>query len=442
MANYGAYGDSAQLGDYLTKILSQQGLIQNKSYADEGDVRSNAQLTGLLNEATQRAQLADDNSGRYFGDKSLLDALAKYGINSQNKGDTLELDGKKWLRAGEMDVNSPSINPAWVRQDPNYGTLIDADQFQAAHPNTGSDLSNFIGKGLEAGMVGAVGGLGAGAWGGAGDAALGTGTAATGTAVPGAYSGAIPGATATYQLGAGAAPELLGAGGAAAGTAAGAAATGLPAGVGTVAPLSATQASLGGLGALGGAAAGAGGLVSDQASTFGIPNNILSGAAQGIGGYLASQSQGDAYKGVADQYLGIGAPYRGQLEQSYQPGFNLASQPGYGDAFNRMADISSRSYSAKMGNPADNPTAQAGILSDVWNQGYLPALTNYRGQLGQFGGLGLNTSGSASMSGAGTAGGGWEAIGAGIGTALSPPKTSLNDLFKGSLSIGGMKYGG
>lgn len=177
-------------------------------------------------------------------------------------------------------------------------------------------------------------------------------------------------------------------------------------------------------------------------TTFGIPNNLLSGLAQGVGGYLAADKQGDAYRDVANQYLNIGAPYRGYLNQSYQPGFDLASQPGYGDAFGRMADVSARSYSARMGNPADNPTAQAGILSDVWNQGYLPALSNYRGQLGQFGGLGLNTSGSASLQGAGTTGSGWEAIGAGIGTAMSPQNPLEDAARRYGLSIGGTPYRG
>ena len=125
------------------------------------------------------------------------------------------------------------------------------------------------------------------------------------------------------------------------------------------------------------------------------------------------------------------------------------NQPGYGDAFDRAADISARSWSAKAGNPAGNPTAQAGILSDVWNQSYLPALSNYRGQLGQFGGLGLNTAGSAQLMGAQQAGSGLDAIGYGIGTALNP-QPDWTKLLQGmgggnqspySLNIGGMPWG-
>ena len=170
----------------------------------------------------------------------------------------------------------------------------------------------------------------------------------------------------------------------------------------------------------------------------------LLGAGLGAAG---ANAQADAYQNVANQQMAIGAPYRNQLSASYQPGFDLASQPGYGDAFNRIADISSRAYSAKAGNPAGNSTAQAGILSDVWNQGYLPALTNYRGQLGQFGGLGLNTAGTASLAGAGQTGGAYNALGYGLGS-VTQPQNDIQSLLKQlggnqnvSLNIGGMKYG-
>ena len=184
-----------------------------------------------------------------------------------------------------------------------------------------------------------------------------------------------------------------------------------------------------------GTAASAAGGAANPNTTFGIPNNVLGGVAQGVLGLAGADAQGNAYKDVANQYLNIGAPYRGQLAASYQPGFDLMSQPGYGDAFNRAADIASRSYSAKMGNPADNPTAQAGILNDVWSQNYLPALSNYRGQLGQFGGLGLNTSGTASLGGATSTGDAYNAIGAGLNTALNPP-TDIASLLR-QLGTGG-----
>lgn len=66
-------------------------------------------------------------------------------------------------------------------------------------------------------------------------------------------------------------------------------------------------------------------------------------------------------------------------------------------------------------------------MKDVWSGSYLPALSNYRGQLGQFGGMGLNTSGQAQLAEAGGAGGGLNAIGYGLNTILNP-QPSLDDI--------------
>lgn len=191
------------------------------------------------------------------------------------------------------------------------------------------------------------------------------------------------------------------------------------------------------------------GLLDTVTSSLGKPGlnlgNVGLGLTQAGLGYLGAGKQADAYKDVAQQNLALGASSRGKLEASYQPGFNLMSQPGYGDAFNRAADIATRQWGAK-GNPAGNPTIQAGILNDVWSQNYLPALSSYRGQLGQFGGLGLNTSGAAQLGGAQTAGGGLNAIGYGLGTVMSG-NNPMDDYIKAltehyKLNIGGQAYKG
>lgn len=293
-----------------------------------------------------------------------------------------------------------------------------------------ADAGTVAGGGVGGGTAGAIeGGLasspltgvGVGSYGGANSAlgALGAGAGATGAIANGldpittgeAISGSFTPATAAEMAAMGVPTSAAAAGGA---------------GGAALTPL----ARLLGLGQTG----------SDIASVLGP----LAGAGLG---YLGSQQQQNAFQDVANQQLAIGAPYRNQLQQSYQPGFDLASQPGYGDAFGRIADISSRAYSAKMGNPAENPTAQAGILSDVWNQGYLPALTNYRGGLMQAGGMGLNTSGTASLAGANQAGGSLNALGYGVGSVTQPQNdisALLRQLGSGgqnySLNVGGLKY--
>ncbi len=276
-----------------------------------------------------------------------------------------------------------------------------------------STLGPAVGFGAYAGLAGAgAAGADAGAAGLAGDESAGLSMA------PASYGGATAGAGGAGGAGVGALDESAGLN-----TAANAAsASGPDAMMPTV-----TNPVPGAANSASGAA--------NPNTTFGIPNNVLGGVAQGVLGLAGANAQGNAYQDVANQYLNIGAPYRGQLAASYQPGFDLMSQPGYGDAFNRSADIAARSYSAKMGNPADNPTAQAGILNDVWSQNYLPALNNYRGQLGQFGGLGLNTSGTASLGGATSTGDAYNAIGAGLNTALNPP-TDIASLLK-QLGTGG-----
>ena len=137
-------------------------------------------------------------------------------------------------------------------------------------------------------------------------------------------------------------------------------------------------------------------------------------------GYLGQREQTDALNQLGQQYFNMGAPYRSTLEQSYKPDFNLMAQPGYGDAFQRTADISAKAANVKYGNPYD-AGAQGQIMSDVWNQSYLPALANYRGQLGQFGGLGLNQSGEISGAGAGTAGSQYAPVAGAIGQMFRQP---------------------
>ena len=152
-------------------------------------------------------------------------------------------------------------------------------------------------------------------------------------------------------------------------------------------------------------------------------------------GVLGSSAQQGAYRDVANQYLGIGAPYRDKLLASYQPGFDLrAADPLYAAALSQSADEAARAVSAKSGNPYGNPGAMAEIQQGILAKTAFPYQSNYRGQLGQFGGLGLNQSGTASMAGAGQAGGLYDALGSGLSGLTRLMQPSLEDLLQ--------RYGG
>lgn len=145
-------------------------------------------------------------------------------------------------------------------------------------------------------------------------------------------------------------------------------------------------------------------------------------------GVAGSNAQGDAYKDVANQYLNLGAPFRSKLLESYQPGFNVWNTPGLQGALETSWDVGLRGAS-RNGNPLENPGVLGELNKNITGQLTLPALSNYRGQLGQFGGLGLNTSGAASMAGAGNEGGMYDALGFGLGQ-LTNPQPTIDDLLK------------
>ena len=287
---------------------------------------------------------------------------------------------------------------------------------EMAKLNTNDGFSDFVSN---YGPLLAIGG-GAALAGVAGAA----GAASGGTGAPGGLTGleGMTGYDVAYGSATDAAGGLTGGGGSMIGTGAGADYLG--------------YATNGLLSAPTGAGGAGGGAASSLIS--GVPNNLLLGGLQAGLGYLGSNAQADAYKDVASQQGAYGAPYRALLEQSYQPGFDLWSQPGYADAANRAADISTRQWAARAGNPAGNPTAQAGIYRDVLNETFLPTLANYRGGLMQGAGMGLNQSGAASLAAANQSIGPYNSIQYGLEKALGPQNSDADILRKYGLTIGGV----
>lgn len=152
-------------------------------------------------------------------------------------------------------------------------------------------------------------------------------------------------------------------------------------------------------------------------------------------GALGNDAQRSANNSVADKYLQLGAPYRGLLEQSYQPGFTMNNEPGYKDAIDASTNSFLRAASAGRapgvsgGNPMDNPGAWAETQKYVTANTALPQLNTYRSQLGSLGQLGTNTAGTANLNAAAGAGGAYNAAGYGLGQ-ITNPTSSLDDLLK------------
>jgi hypothetical protein len=162
---------------------------------------------------------------------------------------------------------------------------------------------------------------------------------------------------------------------------------------------------------------------SDWASVLG---NL---GATGLG-LAGANSQSNALNDVYNQQMSLGSPYRDRLNASYQPGFNLATaDPAYQGALDTSAQAAARATSAKVGNPVDNPGAYAEMQKYITNSTALPALQNYRSQLGTFGQLGTNTAGAAALGGAQSQGGTYNALGYGLGQLTQP-----DNPFKGLLS--------
>lgn len=378
----------------------------------------------------------------------------------------VNINGQRYYQLGPTSQIVPGTNPqadfmlANAIDDPTYGKVVPQaiyDQANQQHiaQNVKSDfmdnapLAAMVAAGGLAGysaLGGAAGAGGAGAFDAAGVGALGSADAAAaglgGITAP--TAGAAGAAGASTALDMGGATGAFDMGGVGAAGSADAVASGLVPGLGQT-----------------GAAAGTGA----AGSTSGLWQRVMNGTATaddwakiagnvgsvGLGLYGANQ-QADALRdinsqqtGLAREFMAMGAPYRDLLSKSYDPSFDLFAQPGYADAFNKTADLSTRSWSGRGVNPSNNPGAQTEIQRDVFAGAYLPALAQYRGGLGQFGGLGLNTSGSLfsgslapQMAATGADRSMYSTLAGGLGELTKPSNPYDDYINKLRLSIGGM----
>jgi len=102
------------------------------------------------------------------------------------------------------------------------------------------------------------------------------------------------------------------------------------------------------------------------------------------------------------------------------------------------SQAAARATSAKSGNPTGNPGAYADMQKYISGSLALPQLNTYRSQLGTFGQLGTDQSGSAMGAQTKAQGGVYDALGYGIGQATQPdnPLKGLFDQMKTQFSNG------
>lgn len=164
--------------------------------------------------------------------------------------------------------------------------------------------------------------------------------------------------------------------------------------------------------------------------------SLLGGLGSSALGYFGAQNQANNYNQMQQKYLDMGQPYRDKLQQSYQPGFDMAqADPAYQGAMDQSSNSIMRSLSAQGGNPYDNPGGLMQAQKYVTQNTALPQLNTYRSQLGGFGQLGVNTAGTAGMNAVPAQSGTYTAMGSGLAGLTNPYGNMMNGNMR--LNLGG-----
>jgi hypothetical protein len=151
---------------------------------------------------------------------------------------------------------------------------------------------------------------------------------------------------------------------------------------------------------------------------------MLARGIPGALGALGAAKQSNDYKGLADDYMAVGAPARARFEASYAPGFSMENDPGYQDALKQAAKASLYGLSVN-GNPAGSPNAWGQSLTDLYQKTAYQALQNYRNQNAAAGGMAALTQAApgASNSAISAQGNVFNGLGAAANDIFNPPKT-------------------
>jgi hypothetical protein len=157
--------------------------------------------------------------------------------------------------------------------------------------------------------------------------------------------------------------------------------------------------------------------------------NLIGATGPSLLGAYASNRQTGAYKDLASQLAGYGAPSRARYEGSFAPGFSMSQDPGFTDALNQAGKASMHALST-FGNPAGSPNAWAQTNQDLFSKFAYPALQAYRTGNAAAGGISaLTTAAPSATSGAiGSQANVYNAIGGGISDIFNPTPTLAQTL--------------
>ena len=169
------------------------------------------------------------------------------------------------------------------------------------------------------------------------------------------------------------------------------------------------------------------GSAADYASVLGAGGAALLGA-------VGSSQQQSALNSLNQQYLDMGAPSRDRYNASFQPGFTMASDPGYTDSLNMSAKADANALSVN-GNPGGSPNAWAQSLQDLQSKTAYPALQAYRNQNAATSGIGSFSAAAPATAQAAIGAGSnvYNAIGSGI-SSITNPQMTLSQFLAGQNS--------
>jgi hypothetical protein len=172
-------------------------------------------------------------------------------------------------------------------------------------------------------------------------------------------------------------------------------------------------------------------------------NMLGGGLGAALGAYGANQQANSSEK-LYDKFIGLGAPYRDQLNNLSQNPDSFYKSPVFQGALQQGSDAMARSLSAKVGNPILNPTALQ-EMQNYTTRGSLDAYNNQFRNLMSAGQIGLGQSAQLGTNAANAQGGMADALGYGLSSVFNnrrDPYEQMAEAMRSRSPIGQSYLGG